>query len=135
MKTLKWIGVIIGVAFIISLALPEPSDYYPPGEAPPEQTVQEPVKQTPETVYVDRHDHKLVPKQKVETFYYDPDYPDVLYREDEVHPVQWNYPTGNMHDAFKPGTAAEKSYTEYENYRIRKRYKPTYTLTPVETNQ
>lgn len=130
---IKWIGIIGVCLLIISTVMPQPGDYYPPEEISADSTIHEAFKKlAPETIYVNSPEQL---PQKVETFYYDPDYPDVLYKEEDIHPVQWNYPTGQMHDAFKPGSPSEKTYTDFENRQIKKRYKPNYTLTPTENNQ
>lgn len=70
--------------------------------------------------------------KKVETVYYEPEHPKINYKEEDVHPVQWLYPTGQMHGVYLVGSAQEREYTKFINNQIRKRYKPTYTLEPVE---
>ena len=72
---------------------------------------------------------------KVETVYYEIGKPSVTYKEGDVHPAEWLYPTGQMHGVFPIGSAQEREYMEYKNKQTRKTYKPSYKLEPVETGQ
>ncbi len=124
MKTLKILGIILFGGLCWNYLYNEDE----PVEQPTELTQQQPV---PETVYVERKAPEPEPQPEVEVVYYDPDYPDILYKAEDVHQVKWLFPTGTSRKAFPPGSELEREWIKAHN----KRYKPDYEITPVETGQ
>lgn len=135
MKTLKWLGIIAFAFLAMNIIVKQ--EHQEEKEALQEYTQEDQFKvaygkPAPETVYVKEKpaEPEPQPKQKVEVVYYDPDYPDILYKAEDIHQCEWLFPTGQSRDAYPPGSQLEREWIQ--NQQSKKRYKPDYIIEPVE---
>jgi hypothetical protein len=152
MKTFKVSGIIAFVVLSLLTVYKQNHAYDDPAT---EQLTQTPA---PETVYVEKP-ASPPQQQEQEIYYYDPDNPDVLYREEDIHLVdrfgtarntkeryyqEWyrdkqSQQVFGHHAKKRRGRTHERAANEqnadWEETRVKKQYKPAYEIIPVETNQ